>query len=131
MWMLSDSPAAQSSRGCSRCDIPNWYGGSWISGVNITPEGLNPEGLQELRASQFPNPRAIDEKPVRLWLTSPTGPELSVVSLSKLYQSVLVIAGDRDAITMEHTLRIFHALSKGELSVLPGTDHAKLWGLPG
>jgi hypothetical protein len=48
--------------------------------------------------------------------------------LSKIYQAVLVISGDRDAITLEHTLQIFHALPKAELCVLPGTDHATFSG---
>jgi len=41
---------------------------------------------------------------------------------------VLVISGDRDAITLEHTLKIFHALPNAELCVLPGTDHATFSG---
>ena len=99
-----------------------------VSGVNIAPEGLNPEDLQELRASQIPKPKTIDEKLAHLWLTSPTESELNVALLSKIYQPVLVISGDRDAITLEHTLRIFHALHNAELCVLPGTDHATFSG---
>ncbi len=41
---------------------------------------------------------------------------------------MLVISGDRDAITLEHTLQIFHALPDAELCVLPGTDHATFSG---
>jgi hypothetical protein len=41
---------------------------------------------------------------------------------------VLVISGDRDAITLEHTLKIFHARPDAELCVLPGTDHATFSG---
>jgi pimeloyl-ACP methyl ester carboxylesterase len=99
-----------------------------ISGVNIAPEGLNPEDLEELRASQIPKPKTIDEKLAQLWLTSPTEAELSVPLLSKITQPVLVISGDRDAITLEHTLKIFHALPDAELCVLPGTDHATFSG---
>src|ERR1700688_2831617 len=43
-----------------------------ISGVNIAPEGLNADDLDELRATQIPKPRPIDEKLSHLWLTSPT-----------------------------------------------------------
>src|ERR1700676_1003409 len=95
-----------------------------ISGVNITPEGLRPEALEELRATQIPKPKTIDEKLARLWLTSPTESELNVPQLAKIAQPVLIISGDRDAITLEHTLTIFHALPDAELCVLPGTDHA-------
>jgi pimeloyl-ACP methyl ester carboxylesterase len=99
-----------------------------ISGVNIAPEGLNADNLEELRATQNPMPRTIDEKLSHLWLTSPTEAELSVAMLAKIEQPVLVISGDRDAITLEHTLKIFHALPDAELCVLPGTDHATFSG---
>ncbi len=99
-----------------------------ISGVNIAPEGLRPEDLEELRASQIPKPKTIDEKLSKLWLTSPTEEELNLGLLEKITAPVLVISGDRDAITLEHTLKIFHALPDAELCVLPGTDHATFSG---
>ena len=95
-----------------------------ISGVNIAPEGLRPEDLADLRATQIPKPKTIDEKLAQLWLTSPTDSELNLPLLAKIAQPVLIISGDRDAITLEHTLTIFHALRDAELCVLPGTDHA-------
>ena len=49
-----------------------------ISGVNIAPEGLTDEQREELRASQAPMPKTIDEKLAQLWLTSPTKDELSL-----------------------------------------------------
>jgi pimeloyl-ACP methyl ester carboxylesterase len=99
-----------------------------VSGVNIAPEGLNADGLEELRATEIPKPKTIDEKLAHLWLTSPTETELSLALLAKITQPVLVISGDRDAIRLEHTLEIFHALPKAELCVLPGTDHATFSG---
>jgi pimeloyl-ACP methyl ester carboxylesterase len=95
-----------------------------ISGVNIAPEGLRPEDLEELRATQIPKPKTIDEKLARLWFTSPTEAELNLGLLANISQPVLLISGDRDAITLEHTLKIFHALPEAQLCVLPGTDHA-------
>jgi len=44
---------------------------------------------------------------------------------------VLVASGDRDAITLEHTLKIFHALPDAELCVLPDTDHGTFSSRPG
>lgn len=99
-----------------------------ISGVNIAPEGLRPEDLEELRATQIPKPKTIDEKLAHLWFTSPTEAELNLGLLAKLSQPVLLISGDRDAITLEHTLEIFHALPNAQLCVLPGTDHATFSG---
>jgi pimeloyl-ACP methyl ester carboxylesterase len=99
-----------------------------ISGVNISPDGLRPEALEDLRATQIPRPTTIGEKLAHLWLTSPTEQELNLGLLSKITQPVMVISGDRDAITLEHTLKIFHALPEAELCVLPGTDHATFSG---
>ncbi len=94
-----------------------------ISGVNIAPEGLNAGDLERLRATQNPQPRTIDEKLAHLWATSPTESELSLAMLAKIDRPVLLISGDRDAVTLEHTLTIFRALPAAELCVLPGTDH--------
>jgi pimeloyl-ACP methyl ester carboxylesterase len=99
-----------------------------ISGVNVAPEGLNAEDLDELRATQNPHPKTMDEKLAHLWLTSPTEAELNLGVLAKIQQPVLVISGDRDAITLEHTLKIFHALPEAQLCILPGTDHATFSG---
>jgi pimeloyl-ACP methyl ester carboxylesterase len=99
-----------------------------ISGVNIAPEGLNPDDLEDLRATQISRPKTIDEKLTQLWANSPTEAELNVAMLAKIAQPVLVVSGDRDAITLEHTLKIFHALPLAELCVLPGTDHATFSG---
>lgn len=101
-----------------------------ISGVNISPEGLTDEQRQELLASQAPEPKSIDEKLAELWLTSPTKDELSLQILSTIHKPVLVISGDRDAIRLEHTLEIYHALPDAELCVLPGTDHGTFSGRP-
>jgi pimeloyl-ACP methyl ester carboxylesterase len=101
-----------------------------ISGVNVAPEGLQPEALQGLRDTQTAKPKTVDEKLAKLWLTSPTESELSLDMLSKIDRPVLVVSGDRDAITLEHTLLIFHALARAELCVLPGTDHATFSGRP-
>ncbi|MGH8337038.1 MAG: alpha/beta fold hydrolase, partial [Gammaproteobacteria bacterium] len=81
-----------------------------ISGVNIAPEGLNAGDLDELRATQKTKPKTISEKLAHLWLTSPTETELNLAMLEKIQQPVLVISGDLDAITLEHTLTIFRAL---------------------
>jgi pimeloyl-ACP methyl ester carboxylesterase len=99
-----------------------------ISGVNIAPEGLRPEDLEELRSTQSPKPKTIDEKLAHLWFTSPTEAELNLGLLASISQPVLLISGDRDAITLEHTLKIFHALPDAQLCVLPGTDHATFSG---
>jgi len=101
-----------------------------VSGVNIAPEGLGAGNLETLRATENPDPKTIDEKLAHLWLTSPTETELSLAMLAKIKQPVLVISGDRDAVTLEHTLEIYHALPDAQLCVLPGTDHTTFSSRP-
>ena len=101
-----------------------------ISGVNVSPEGLTAEELRGLREAQITTPTTVGEKLAKLWLTSPTKTELSLALLSQIQQPVLVISGDRDAITLEHTLQIFQALPRAELCVLPGTEHATFSSRP-
>ena len=101
-----------------------------ISGVNISPAGLVTENLEGLRADDTPMPKTIDEKLGHLWATSPTEAELSVALLAKIAQPVLLVSGDHDVITLEHTLQIFRALPNSELCVLPGTDHGTFSSRP-
>jgi len=101
-----------------------------ISGVNIAPEGLTDEEREGLRATDSPQPRTIDEKLTKLWLSSPTTSELTLALLATIHKPVLLISGDRDAITLEHTLQIYRALPQAELCVLPGTDHGTFSGRP-
>ena len=101
-----------------------------ISGVNISPEGLVAENLEGLRADDTPTPKTMDEKLGHLWATSPTDDELSLALLAKIKQPVLLVSGDHDMITLEHTLQIFHALPNSELCVLPGTDHGTFSSRP-
>ncbi|MGA2023894.1 MAG: alpha/beta hydrolase [Steroidobacteraceae bacterium] len=101
-----------------------------ISGVNIAPEGLTSEQRDGLRAAQTPKPKTVDEKLTQLWLNSPTIAELSPDLLATIQKPVLLISGDRDAITLEHTLQIYHSLPLAELLVLPGTDHGTFSGRP-
>ena len=101
-----------------------------ISGVNIAPEGLTDEEREGLRATDSPRPTTIDEKLTKLWLSSPTTSELTLALLATIHKPVLLISGDRDAITLEHTLQIYRALPQAELCVLPGTDHGTFSGRP-
>jgi pimeloyl-ACP methyl ester carboxylesterase len=101
-----------------------------ISGVNIAPEGLTDETREGLRAELSPRPKTVDQKLAQLWLNAPTPEELNLALLATIHKPVLVISGDRDAITLEHTLTIYHALPQSELCILPGTDHGTFSSRP-
>ncbi|MDR3476346.1 MAG: alpha/beta hydrolase [Devosia sp.] len=56
----------------------------------------------------------------RMWTTEPT---LAPGDLQQVAAPVLVMAADRDAVTLEHTVTLFENLPHGQLAVVPGTSH--------
>jgi len=50
-------------------------------------------------------------------------PNIPLTDLHKIKSSVLVMAGDRDAIRNKHTLEIFENIPHALLCILPGTTH--------
>jgi pimeloyl-ACP methyl ester carboxylesterase len=57
-------------------------------------------------------------------------PELDLATFGAVTASTLVLQGDRDAVTVEHSAAVAAALPAGRLAVLPGT-HALPLELPG
>ena len=51
------------------------------------------------------------------------GPGLTTADLASIAAPTLLICGDDDAVTLEHAVEMFRALSSGQLAVLPGTTH--------
>ena len=51
------------------------------------------------------------------------GPELRLADLVDIAAPVLVVAGDHDVITLEHTVAMFQALPDARLAILPGAGH--------
>jgi pimeloyl-ACP methyl ester carboxylesterase len=93
-----------------------------ISGANIAPNGLLDSDLAEMR-NAVPS-TGTPEKLRKLWVSAPTIGELNIDLLSHLNKPVLVMAGDHDVIKLAHTLKIYHALPRAQLSVLKNTGHA-------
>lgn len=50
-------------------------------------------------------------------------PNIPLRDLQKIKSDVLIMAGDRDAIRVEHTMEIFKNIPGALLSILPGTTH--------
>jgi pimeloyl-ACP methyl ester carboxylesterase len=63
---------------------------------------------------------AVAAKTKELWSTWTV---LRPEDLRTIQAPVLVMAGDRDLIPLEHTIEIFRALPKGQVCILPGTGH--------
>ena len=75
-------------------------------------DSVSPDG-----PGHFP---AIFEKTKRLWLEEPN---IQPDELAKIAVPVLVMAGDRDVVTAEHTLQLFQSIKNAELCIIPGTTH--------
>jgi pimeloyl-ACP methyl ester carboxylesterase len=60
----------------------------------------------------------------RLWLEHPTPAEVRPADLARIRAPTLVMAGDRDAIGLDHTLEIYRAIPGASLFIVPATGHA-------
>ena len=50
-------------------------------------------------------------------------PNISFAELGKIKCPTLIVAGDNDEIRIEHTVKIFQAITKGQLFIVPKTSH--------
>jgi len=62
----------------------------------------------------------VFEKTKRMWLKEP---DIKREELAKIGAPTLVMAGDRDGITAEHTLELFRSIKGAELCIIPGATH--------
>ena len=59
-------------------------------------------------------------KTMKMWLNEP---HTRKEELARISAPTLVMAADRDAITLEHTLELFRSIKGAQLSIIPGTTH--------
>ena len=59
-------------------------------------------------------------KTKNLWLTEP---DIKKEELARIDAPTLLIVGDRDATTPEHTLELFRSIKAAQLCVIPGATH--------
>jgi pimeloyl-ACP methyl ester carboxylesterase len=59
-----------------------------------------------------------------------TQPNITVEQLGRISAPTLVLAGDDDMITLEHTSALFRAIPNSELAVVPGTSHGLIMEKP-
>jgi pimeloyl-ACP methyl ester carboxylesterase len=51
-------------------------------------------------------------------------PNIPVAELAQISVPTLVVAGDDDMVTLEHTVALYRAIPNSELAVIPGASHA-------
>jgi pimeloyl-ACP methyl ester carboxylesterase len=123
-----------------------------VSGVNIRVDGITPgfakwarsvspddpllAAVREAYGKVSPDGAAhwpfLVKRDAALWLTPVI---LDRDELAGIAAPSLVISGDRDSVTLEHTMEVFRTLPNAQLSVLPGTGHVTFgpradWVLP-
>ena len=59
-----------------------------------------------------------------------TGPTLAAEQLAGVPARTLVVSGDDDAVTLEHTIEMYRSLPQAELAVVPGTSHVLVMEKP-
>jgi pimeloyl-ACP methyl ester carboxylesterase len=59
-----------------------------------------------------------------------TGPTLTAGQLAGVAARTLVMSGDDDAVTLEHTIEMYRSLPDAELAVVPGTSHVLVMEKP-
>jgi pimeloyl-ACP methyl ester carboxylesterase len=110
-----------------------------VSGTNFRVDGFRAETLEWVRATKADDwPQALRDAYEQL---SPDGrshwpvfldrvktmwfaePNFTTEQLASIRAPTLVIAGDQDWITLEHTITLFRAIPNSQLSVLPNTGH--------
>jgi pimeloyl-ACP methyl ester carboxylesterase len=57
-------------------------------------------------------------------------PVLTAAELSRITAPTLVMTGDDDMMTLEHTIDLYRAIPHSQLAVVPGTSHAALMEKP-
>jgi pimeloyl-ACP methyl ester carboxylesterase len=122
---------------------PDLVGRLAVSGASTRPvrDALTSQALAELEAWKPQENREGQARYARLfadsarhhpvfigklkdmWFHQPTERELGTAALAKITAPTLVIAGDQDAIRLEHTLDLYHAIPKAQLLIVPGTGH--------
>jgi pimeloyl-ACP methyl ester carboxylesterase len=60
----------------------------------------------------------------KIYRMATTEPTLDESDLARVAARTLVMAGDDDMISAEHTLRLYRGIPDSELAIVPGTSHA-------
>jgi pimeloyl-ACP methyl ester carboxylesterase len=112
-----------------------------VIGANYDPSGLAP-GVLDMFARAGPESSELAELRGLYERHSPDGPEhwpvvfqkfveligrepnISLDELARISAPTLVVAGDDDMVSLEHTVAMFRAIPKSQLAVIPGASHA-------
>jgi pimeloyl-ACP methyl ester carboxylesterase len=90
--------------------------------ANLTPQGLHPDAVGMIKGMlKDPKIPARDRKVTEMILTEP---QIKLTELEKITAPALILAGDHDMISDEHTLDIFHHIPNAQLQIFANATHA-------
>jgi pimeloyl-ACP methyl ester carboxylesterase len=90
---------------------------------HISPWPLSEKDRIE-HAERSPDPdEALDEKQSKMIHVWNTEPSLTTNDLARILCPVLVLSGDDEAFSFEHTTSLYEALPQGQLAIIPGASH--------
>ena len=95
-------------------------------GANIQPDSLAifswaiNSDLEKIKTTK-------DDKEKKLLVLMQNYPNIPYLRLAQIKAPVLIMAGDRDVIRPEHTLKLFQNIPNSQMCILPGTTHGASW----
>jgi len=144
--MAADTAALLDGLDVHKADLVGWSDGGIIAlmvardrpdlvshavaiGANVAADGA-PDPMAEPATNWFANATPADldfdmslEAKAKLLAVWGLGPEITVADLARVTPPVLLISGDRDLVTLEHTVAMFNALPDAQLAVVPAANH--------
>jgi pimeloyl-ACP methyl ester carboxylesterase len=109
-----------------------------LIGANFHPDGIVMDDLDGGGADSEPggdmaaaygrrSPDGVEHFPVvfeKFMTMARTEPTLTADDLGGVATPTLVLAGDDDVVTLEHTVALYRALPEAQLAIVPGASHA-------
>ncbi|MER5966477.1 alpha/beta hydrolase [Streptomyces sp. NPDC002057] len=90
----------------------------------MTSDGPDLEFFRELYVAATPDGAdhwpVVADKVIDMWRTQPT---LTPEDLARVRAPTLVMSGDDDMMTLEHTIALYRAVPGSQLAVVPGASH--------
>lgn len=97
------------------------------SGANIFPEGLLDSELQDLKdgLEKFKKDNKDNKNDwlIDLYNLDYKYPQLKYEDLKNIKAKALIIAGDKDVIKIDHTVKIYESIPNSQLAIIPGASH--------
>lgn len=98
-------------------------------GANISPgEEAVPQEIRQMVMDTLKTTKSTHTR--RLYSLLAYQPDITTEQLHKIKCPVMLMAGDRDIIKIEHTLKIFRNITNSNLFIMPGATHLGAYEKP-